>query len=96
MANLPSGLNQIDFDTPPVFNAIVKSTGQPSDEWISWFDTFYQTLVSYLTSSGIFLPRLTTVQRNALQNPVNGQMIFNLTDDSAQYYKQSSTSWISF
>lgn len=85
----------IDIDFPPIYDNITKEPSLPmSDIYRDWMATFVQTLTTYLTSGGIFLPQLTTAQRNALQNPINGQMIYNTTIGSAQYFKAGT--WTSF
>ena len=37
-------------------------------------------------SQGLLLPRLTTVQRNAIASPATGLMIFNITTNCLEYY----------
>lgn len=84
----------IDFDQFPINDPIIKTGGQISNVWSRSMAVFFQTLISYLTSGGIFLPRLTTVERDDLQSPTNGQMIYNTTLGTAQYYKAGV--WTSF
>lgn len=85
----------VDIDFPPLYDKITKNPSTDmSDEYRDWLATFTQTLTTYLTSGGIFLPQLTTAQRNALQNPINGQMIYNTSLGSAQYFKAGA--WTSF
>lgn len=38
------------------------------------------------TQQGVVLPRMTEAQRNAIQNPANGLIIFNLTSGCYNYY----------
>lgn len=77
-----------NIDQPILYDALVKKdTFQMSDVWIGWFSNFIQVLQGYLTQNGILLPQLTTSQRDALQNVPNGQIIYNTTINSAQYYK---------
>jgi hypothetical protein len=47
------------------------------------------------TSKGILIPRMTTVQRNAITSVPNSLLIFNTTDKVLQYYDSSVSSWIS-
>ena len=83
-----------DFDQFPVYDVLIKpENGKMSDEWIGSFSTLYQTLIGYLTQFGIFLPNLTSVQRNSIINPQNGQIIYNTTIDAPQFYQVSSSSW---
>lgn len=85
-----------DFDEFPLYDPAIKSDGTNkfSDVWVSFLATFYMNLIGYLTQGGILLPQVTTTQRNALQNVQNGQMIYNTTVGSAQYFKAGV--WTSF
>lgn len=84
-----------DFDEFPLYDPIIRTgTLQLSDIWVGAISTFYENLIDYLTQGGIILPHLTTAQRNALQNVQNGQMIYNTTLGSAQYFKAGV--WTSF
>ncbi len=92
-----------NFDEFPLYDVLVKPDQREqlimSEVWRESMATLFNNLVSYLTQGGFLLPRLTTLQRDALSNdklhPVqNGQMIYNTTIDSAQYYKGGV--WTSF
>lgn len=68
-----------DFDQFPVYDLLVKEgTGKMSNVWGDFMNTFYMNLIGYLTQNGILLPQLTTVQRDAIPTPVEGQMIYNV------------------
>ena len=41
------------------------------------------------TTQGFLMPRMTTIQRNAIANPANGLMIFNLTTGCPNYFFNS-------
>jgi len=85
--------NQID--QLPYYDKLVKIQNQKMDEiWIAAMSAFIETLNGYLSSFGIFMPQLTTDQRNSIQAPVNGQLIYNTTLNSAQYFKNGV--WTSF
>ncbi len=89
----------LDFDQFPVYDPVLKNkTNSLSDIWVGSFSSFYQTLITYLSQSGIFMPILTTDQRDALVDPQNGQMIYNSTLGSAQYFKPvlGVGTWVSF
>lgn len=45
------------------------------------------------TSGGLLIPRLTTIQRNALSNPALSLMIFNTTDNCLQIYNTLQSQW---
>jgi len=71
-------------------------TGKPdkmSQDWIASFSSHIDTLNGYLTQFGILIPLLTSAQRNSIQSPVNGQLIYNTTVDAPQFWQTSSTSW---
>jgi hypothetical protein len=84
-----------DFDQFPLYDPIIKrGTEKLSDIWVGSISTFYMNLIGYLTQGGILMPQVTTAQRDALQNVQNGQMIYNTTLGSAQYFKVGV--WTSF
>lgn len=69
----------VDFDQFPVDDPIVeKGTESLSNRWRDFMATFFQSLIGYLTQNGIFLPVLTTAQRNSIATPVEGQMIYHI------------------
>jgi hypothetical protein len=75
------------FDQPPIYDPITKNGDMPSDIMQSWLSNFYETLVSYLTSTGIFIPRINTFQRNSINTPQNGMIIYNIDLDAPQIYQ---------
>ncbi len=84
-----------DFDEFPLYDHVIKKNQLIlSDVWIESLATFYQTLIGYLTQAGIFMPVLTTAQRDDLLSPQNGQMIYNSTIDEFQGYKAGA--WVTF
>ena len=83
-----------DFDAFPVYDKIVNEGDKLSPVWQDSMATFFQNLIGYLTQAGILMPQVTTVQRDSFTNPQNGQLIYNTTLDSAQYYKAGV--WTSF
>jgi hypothetical protein len=84
-----------DLDQFPIYDSLIKKdTDKMSDVWVTNLSTFHQNLTGYLSSYGVFLPSLTTAQRDAIQSPQNGQMIYNTTLNSAQYFKNGA--WSSF
>lgn len=83
-----------DFDRLPLYDNLLKpGTLQMSPVWVDSFATFLQNLQAYLTSNGVLLPQITTAQRNAIQSPVPGQIIYNTTLGTAQYFKVNA--WVS-
>ena len=83
-----------DIDIPPLYDPLTREDKDHlNDIWLDWFATFYQTLISYFSQFGFFLPELTTAQRDSIQNPQNGQLIYNTTLDAPQFFQASSQSW---
>jgi hypothetical protein len=83
-----------NFDEFPLFDDLIKpGTAKMSDIWVGIMSNFFQNLIGYLTQFGIMLPLLTSAQRDQIQSPSNGQMIYNTTVDAPQFYQTSSTSW---
>jgi hypothetical protein len=70
-----------DFDTPPFYDKLTDEQRKDymSALWIEWISTFGQTLASYLSAYGMYVPRITQEQREAIQQPSEGQMIYNTT-----------------
>jgi hypothetical protein len=84
-----------DFDEFPLYDPLIKAdTFKLSSVWLDSIATNYQTLITYLTSGGVFFPQLTQAQINVLENPLNGQNVYNSTTGKQQYY--SNGSWISY
>ncbi|WP_158561296.1 tail fiber domain-containing protein [Emticicia sp. C21] len=50
--------------------------------------TFAQSTT--LAADGVYVPRLTTTQRNAISSPTAGQMIYNTDDDCFNVYQKDS------
>jgi len=65
-----------DLDNFPTYDPLVRDQIYLSSIWADFIATFVQTLQGYLSQNGMFVPSLTLAQRNALQNPVEGQMIY--------------------
>lgn len=66
-----------------------------SDEWISQISSFIDVLVGYLQPYGILIPQLTTAQRDEIQSPVLGQLIYNTDTNEVQVWqiKASVGAW---
>ncbi len=74
-----------DFDNFPTYDPVINAgTDKLSSIWADFMATFVETLVGYLSQHGVFIPEITTTQRNAIQSPVNGQMIYNITTGTFQ------------
>jgi len=48
------------------------------------------------TTQGMLVPRMTTLERNAIANPAESLMVFDTTDKSFYYYNLAATSWVKF
>lgn len=84
-----------DFDQFPLYDPLVKEDGDHmSNVWVGAMSTFFENLVGYLSQFGVFVPQVTTDQRDTIQNPQNGQMIYNTTTDTFQGYQAGA--WKTF
>jgi hypothetical protein len=65
-----------DFDFFPTYDPLVKDQVYLSNIWSDFMATFVESLREYLSSTGVFIPRLTLAQRDAITTPQEGQMIY--------------------
>lgn len=66
-----------DFDNFPTYDPVIKKDDvYLSGIWSDFMATFVETLQGYLSSEGLFVPRLTPAQQAAIQNPQPGQMVY--------------------
>jgi hypothetical protein len=88
MANSIDQLNYYD----PLVNP---HSRKMSEEWISQMSSFIDVLNDYLTPFGILTPQVTTEQRDSIQSPVLGQLIYNTTTNELQVYqiKTGTAAW---
>jgi hypothetical protein len=65
-----------DFDNFPTYDPIIKDDVYLSNIWSDFMATFVESLQGYLSSNGNFVPRLTLAERNLIQSPEEGQLIY--------------------
>lgn len=82
----------IDIDDLPLYDPLTSRGDVLSGIWINSLATLIQTLQGYLTRGGIFVPRLTDKERDALQNVQPGQLIYNTTVGKFQGYETNA--WV--
>lgn len=70
-----------DLDNFPTYDPIIKDKVYLSNVWSDFMATFIESLRGYLSQGGVFIPRLTLAQRNLIQRPQEGQMIY-VTDSN--------------
>lgn len=88
---MANSIDQLNYYDP-----LVKSdTLKMSEQWIAQLSSLIDTLNGYLTLFGIFAPQLTTTQRDSIQSPVLGQLIYNTTTNELQVYqsKAGTAAW---
>jgi hypothetical protein len=86
--------NTASIDQFPYYDPLLKGKeDKMGDVWIAALSYFIDTLNSYITPFGFIIPNLTTAQRDTIQSPLNGQLIYNITVDAPQFYQSSSNSW---
>jgi hypothetical protein len=83
-----------NFDNFPTYDPIIKDQVYLSNVWSDFMATFVETLQGYLTQNGIQFPRITTEERDALQNVPNGFVIYNTTLEKFQGYEAGA--WVNF
>ncbi len=81
-----------DLDNFPTYDPVIKDKVYLSNVWSDFMATFIESLREYLSQNGIFVPRLTTDQRNSLQNVINGQLIYNTSTNKFQGYENGA--WV--
>jgi hypothetical protein len=65
-----------DFDNFPTYDPVIKDQVYLSNLWSDFMATFVESLREYMSSVGFFVPRLTLAQRNLIQTPEEGQLIY--------------------
>ena len=65
-----------DFDYFPTYDPIIKNHIYLSNVWADFMATFVETLQGYLGSYGTFIPIVPLADRNLIQEPQEGQMIY--------------------
>ncbi len=65
-----------DFDNFPTYDPVIKDGIYLSNVWSDFMATFIESLREYLSESGAFIPKLSLSQRDNIQFPQEGQMIY--------------------
>jgi len=80
-----------DLDNFPTYDPIIKDKVYLSNIWSDFMATFIESLREYMSQNGFFVPRLTLAERDAIQNPEVGQMIYVTDTNELQIWKEVST-----
>ena len=79
------------IDQFPYYDPLIKGKNDKMGEvWIAALSAHIDTLNGYITPFGFLAPQLTTAQRDSIQSPVNGQIIYNTTLDKFQGFQSGS------
>ena len=76
-----------DFDYFPTYDPLVKNEVYLSNVWGDFMATFVESLREYMSAHGMFVPKLSLSDINAIQNPVEGQMVYNSSSNSLQIWQ---------
>lgn len=83
---MANSIDQLNYYDP-----LVKPNSlRMSEEWISQVSSLIDVLNGYLTPFGFLTPQITTEQRDSIQSPVNGQIIYNSSTNKFQGYENGS------
>jgi len=74
------------IDLPPINDKIVDKDGFLTDIWRDWFGANIQSIIEFITQSGIILPSNTTTEIAAIIAPQMFSMIGNKTTGEPQIY----------
>lgn len=85
---MANSIDQLNYYDPLVREDSLKM----SEEWVSQISSFIDVLNGYLTPFGMLAPQVTTDQRNSIQSPVLGQIIYNTTLNKFQGYEAGA--WV--
>ncbi len=65
-----------DLDNFPTYDPVIKDDKYLSNIWSDFMNTFVESLREYVSSLGMFVPRITLEERDAIQSPEEGQLIY--------------------
>jgi hypothetical protein len=85
-----------DLDDLPIYDQISKSDGYLTSVWVGAISRMIETLQEFMGQYGMFVPQITTAQRDAIQSPQNGQIIYNTTLYVYQQYDERTLTWWNF
>jgi hypothetical protein len=87
---MANNIDQLNYYDPLINN----KPDNMSEVWISNLSAFIETLQGYLSQFGMFVPSVTTAQRDTIQSPQEGQMIYNTTTIAPQIFQNGA--WKTF
>lgn len=79
------------IDQFPYYDPLIKaSQDKMSEVWIAACSAFIDTMNGYISPFGFLTPQLSTAQRDSIQSPVNGQIIYNTTLNKFQGFENGA------
>lgn len=83
---MANSIDQLNYYGP----LVKKNTLEMSEAWTAQLSSLIDTLNGYMTPFGFLAPQLTTAQRDSIQSPVNGQIIYNTTLNKFQGFENGA------
>lgn len=76
-----------DLDSFPTYDPVIKDKVYLSNVWSDFMASFIDSLREYMSQHGFFVPRLTLAERDEIQDPQDGQMVFVSDISELQIWK---------
>lgn len=82
------------ISNPPIEYSLTDKTGKLTTQWMDWFNSVKPTNENFVTNSSMSVPRVTTAERNAINDPQDGMKIYNVDINKYQGYVNGT--WMNY